>query len=48
MEYHIEELITKLNKDCFAIISVRPYLLYEVERMMYFFLSICIILCPMG
>jgi hypothetical protein len=36
MEYHIEEIIPKLNKACFAIGSVRPYLLYEVVRMMHF------------
>jgi hypothetical protein len=34
--FHIEEIITKLNKDCFAIRSVRPYLSYEVLRMTYF------------
>jgi len=34
--FHIEEIIPKLNKTCFAIRSVRPYLSYEVVRMIYF------------
>ena len=36
MAYHIEEITPKLNKPCFAIRSVSPYLTYEVVRMMYF------------
>jgi len=36
MEYHIEEIIPKLNKAGFVIWSVRPYLSYEVVRIMYF------------
>jgi len=34
--FHIEEIIPKLHKACFAIRSVRPYLSYEVVRMIYF------------
>ena len=34
--FHIEEIIPKLNKACFTVRSVRPYLLYEVVRMIYF------------
>jgi len=33
--FHIEEIKPKLNKACFAIRSLRPYLLYEVVRMIY-------------
>jgi len=35
-KFHIEEIKPKLNKACFAVRSLRPYLLYEVVRMMYF------------
>ena len=34
--FHIEEIISKLNKACFAIRSVRPYFSHEVVRMIYF------------
>jgi hypothetical protein len=34
--FHIEQIKTKLNKTCFTIRSLRPYLLYEVVRMIYF------------
>jgi hypothetical protein len=33
---HIKETIPKLNKACFAIRSVKPYLSYEVVRKIYF------------
>jgi hypothetical protein len=36
MEYHIEEIIPKSNKACFAIRPVRPYLSYEVVSIMCF------------
>jgi hypothetical protein len=35
---YIEEIKPKLKKACFAIRSLRPYLLYEVVRVIYFFL----------
>jgi len=34
--FYIEEIIWKLINTCFAIRSVRPYLSYEVVRMIYF------------
>ena len=34
--FHTEEIIPELNYACFAIRSVRPYLWYEVVKMIYF------------
>jgi len=36
-KYHIEELKSKLNKACYAINSVKPFMSLEVLRMAYFF-----------
>jgi len=33
---HIDELISKLNKECYAIRSVKPLMFSEVLRMIYF------------
>jgi hypothetical protein len=35
-KYHIEELKSKLNKACYAVNSVKPFMSLEVLRMAYF------------
>jgi hypothetical protein len=37
---HIAELTSKLNKPCYAIGSVKPFMSLEVLRMIYFFMFI--------
>jgi hypothetical protein len=44
--FHIEEIIPKLNKASLAIRSIKPYMSYEVVRMIYFL--IFILLCHMA
>jgi hypothetical protein len=34
--FHIDEIIPKLNKACYVIRSVKPFISLEVLRMIYF------------
>ena len=34
---HIDEIVLKLNKACFTIRSVEPFISFEALRMIYFF-----------
>jgi len=39
-KYHIEELKSKLNKACYTINSVKPFMSLDVLSMAYFFLCL--------
>ena len=40
---HIDELTSKLNKACYAIMSVKPFIAFAVLRMICFFLMFTVL-----